>query len=412
MFLGYLAIFLLLIRRWRYFSRSGIGRRWLTIIFLVKSTAAVLYGIYHFNAGGSDTFSMFEDGRLFARQLPEHPVQYLKLVFGPGQGPIPDDIRPVLVESLGYWGNTGNYMVVRFHALAGILSFGFYNVHALFMAFLSLIGLTGIYRFIIAHSGNALGPGAAIVLALPSVLFYGSGLHKEGLLILCIGVLLWNLYRLLAGKWLSLLPVALSLTLMFLLKNFYFAAILPCLMAFVWVSRQPRLALIKYVATVVVLWALFFSAGQFSSFDIGRTLALKQAEFRVLQQGDAHVYIEPLDGTEMSVLAAVPTAMLNVFLQPLPDNIGKPVHAAYALEQLFVLLLVAAALIWRKKERSMLNPVLLLLFFSITVFVIIGLIVPNYGAISRYKAPALLCFVSALVMLIDWKRMGSFKFKV
>lgn len=402
---AYVVLFLVLIQRWNFFTRSGVSRKWLTVIFLVKCTAALLYGIYHFNIGGSDTFSMFKYGLVYAHYGETHALDFIRLVFSRGEGPLPADLREVILSS-AYWGDQGNYTMVRFHALASVISFGYYNVHAIFMAFLSLIGLTGLYRFM-AQSGKSLGPGAAVVLALPTVVFYGSGLHKEGLIIACIGLLLWNYGRLLhQRKLLAGVPVVILFFLLYLLKNFYFAALLVGLVAYTWVTFQPRHAILKYVTVIIACWSVAFALKHVTSFNLSEAFAQKQHEFRVLKVGDSDVDVTLLDGSVPSVVRAIPTALLNVFTRPWPSEITEPVHAAYAVEQLFVLLLTLIVFTFPAwKNHRIRNPALLLITFSVTVFIIIGIIVPNLGAISRYKAPALLCFVSGLVLLIDWERM-------
>lgn len=404
--LVYLVVLVLLIRRWSFFRNSGIGPVFLVVIFLVKCAAAILYGVYHFQVIGiTDTFYLFEDGLHIARHGESNLANYLELVFGKSGGAIPEHLHEALLPTWGLWGDTSSYTVVRFHALASVLSFGSYNVHAVFMAFLSLVGLTALYRFLMAHAGAKPKPTAAIVLGLPSVVFYGSGLHKEGLVIFCIGLVLWSYYRVLRKEWWALLPLVFCVLLMFMLRSFYLAALLPVLFAYGWLARFPRFALVKYTTVFLGFWAALFSAHMITDFNLAVELTEKQHEFSVLKSADSDIAVRQLDGTFLSVAAATPKALINVMTKPWPPEIGKMLQVPYALEQLFILLLVIVAVVFLKPTGQLVRPALLFLFFSLSAFTIIGLIVPNFGAISRYKAPALLCFAAGLAMLIDWNRL-------
>ena len=411
---GYVAVFFVLILRWRFFRNAGLSSKFLLAMFLLKVAAAIGYGLFHWHAGGGgDTFAYFSDGKLFAQHGRSHPGHYIELVFGPSGGRIPDHLRSVHQASYGFWSDSGSYMMVRFHALASLISFGHYYVHAVFMAFLSLIGLTAFYRFVRSHLTHCSWIVPVLIFAFPSILFYGSGLHKEALLVFALGLILWHWDNMLKPfRWYRAVAVMLLLTFTFFLKTFYFATLIPVLVAYAWVNHKPAMSLLKYALVISLYWTVAFTARYISSFDLADRMSKEQSEFTALKTGRTDIDIPLLDGSLRSTAVTVPYAIVNTMLRPWPSDVTEFPHRLYMAEQWFILLLILFTVGYlNKRDREVRNPAWLLLFFAITVFLIIGAIVPNYGAISRYKAPALLCLICGLVLLIDWRRLKDWRLK-
>ena len=84
---------------------------------------------------GDDTTMYFNQGNYIFSLLPHHPLRYLYLTIGANGGSSPRFIYSDVL-TMGYWGDTSDYMVVRFNAIARLFSFGIFYVHAVFMAFI------------------------------------------------------------------------------------------------------------------------------------------------------------------------------------------------------------------------------------------------------------------------------------
>jgi len=130
-----------------------------------------------------------------------------------------------------------NRTMIRLHALIGLISMGFYNVHIVFFAFLSMLGLMGIYKSSrLLTDQNAMLLLGAVFLA-PGILFWCSMASKESLLIFTLGMFLYHCIRLL-----TISKSAWNMTGMFLagflfihIKAYFLILITPCLLAFTWV---------------------------------------------------------------------------------------------------------------------------------------------------------------------------------
>lgn len=404
--LFYLALFSVLIYRLPFFRIEKPNQKFLVLALVLKVVFAISYGILHEKYyGRCDTFHFFDDGNIVFATLFENPIQYLRLVFGLNNISVSSDLQQV-IEKMGYWGNNGSYAVVRFHALVRLMSFGYYNVHAVFMAFTSLVGLVGIYRVFTSNFPLKWRPLFVLLFFLPSILFFGSGLHKEGLLIFCLGTILYTFDRLLTspksiGYWIYFLFCGLVL---FALKEFYLAAFTPCLAGYLLCIKLKRKKLPAFAITVITFWILLFTAHHLLPIDnLAEKIAEKQSQFMVLE-GNSFIEIPELDPSASNIIGHTPKSLLNVLFRPFPWEITEIRQLYYLLEVPFIFCLCLLLFIYPDRKALKSQPLTwLALVFSVTSFIIIGLIVPNLGAIARYKIPAFTFFIAFLVVGIRWR---------
>ena len=101
-------------------------------------------------------------------------------------------------EQMNYWARkidsniyNDSHTIIRFNTIVRFFSLGYYNVHTVFICFLSLIGLTGIYKTFIPYLQDKKRELLFAVFLLPSALFWGSGVLKEGLIFFALGLLIY-----------------------------------------------------------------------------------------------------------------------------------------------------------------------------------------------------------------------------
>jgi hypothetical protein len=146
---------------------------------------------------------------------------------------------------------------------------------------------------------------------------------------------------------------------------------------------------------------LFFCSGLMSNGGLPGMLASKQREFFALK-GTAF-QLDTLHVSAKSFLAVLPQAIVNTLARLFPWEAKGLLQGLYAAEVWLFLLLIAFTIIKRGPEWKfrLLHPViLLLLFFSASVYLFIGYTVPFPGAIARYKAIPELFMVSCLCCII------------
>lgn len=431
--LAYTLLFVALIKRMTFFRPEGLHPYTLPAIFLMKVLAGfLLYLVYTYvytDRSTADIFKYFDDSKVMYDALFQRPADFLQMLTG-----IKNDSPrfDAYYNQMNYWyrvyeSNIYNdsHTIIRFNAVIRLFSFGYYNVHTVFMCFFSLAGLTGLYRF---FSVRVQGKKHLLLLAvflLPSVTLWGSGVLKEGLLLFGLGMLLWHTHLLLRKEkgTLSLIMILGSLLLLMYAKFYVIVMMMPLLLAFVWCERtKNRHCLQKYLTVLGVggLLALGFHY-LFPDYNLIQLLVQKQHDFIALAQSvqsGSSIAMQPLDPNPASLLLHVPGALYNSLFRPWFFEGGGFLMLAAGLENLFILTLMALCLLfpqWPPRNQSLFW---LSLFFSLGILVLTGLTTPVMGAIVRYKVPALPFLLLTFFMLTDtekmhkrWPWLNKLKFK-
>lgn len=410
--LGYTVLLSWVLYRFRWWSVPGIPRSWIIGGFLVKVSAAIAYGLIHAALyGWSDTFNMFESGMDLVKLLPQHPDMYLRLVFGPSGTELPAAYQSI-GDGLGFWQNGASFMMVRFHAVLGFISFGSYYVHAIWMAFFTWGALLALVRVFAKTLIIWPRPLLVLMLFLPTALFFTSGLHKEGFVLIAFALILSGLHSLFHGwRWRSFLIMAIGWLLLWLVKEFYLAALIPAVATLLWTHRSSRSVPLKFAAVALVFWVGVFNIYHvIPSFNLAANIESKQEEFMALQ-GSSNITVPDLQPTFGGVVRNVPSAMINVIVRPFTKDIDNLQLLIYALETWLVLLVILLALLFPRSGIFQ-NPWWwLLIVTSLAAFLVIGLIVPNLGAIARYRSPAWLLWTAAWACAVDWHRIFGNRLK-
>lgn len=306
---GYTVLFIFLIRKINFFETGSISRNAITAVFLLKILAGTaLWFIYthlYTDRLTADIFKYFDDGLVIYSTLHSNPLDYFKMLLG-----IPDAaLDHYFRDEMRHWSrefNQGLYnenrTLIRFNALVDLFSFGNYHVHTVFMCFLTTAGLTGIFKtFSPFLPGKSKGLFVATFL-LPSALFWGSGVLKEGLILFALGMCVYHFFRLLTEN-ATLLRVIWIIFFLFLLsitKLYILLILLPMFIAQFWVHKtnyaRPEL---KYM----IVLALYFSAGLLiPKYDFPFMLMEKQRQAVYMARGGSYlanhrinrfVYIDP-----------------------------------------------------------------------------------------------------------------------
>ena len=86
--IGYTALFLYVIRWAPFFNAVGLSKRTIGGLFLVKILAGTalwyVYTYIHTDRATADIYRYFDDGNIMFTALPEHPLDYLRMLTGIG----------------------------------------------------------------------------------------------------------------------------------------------------------------------------------------------------------------------------------------------------------------------------------------------------------------------------------------
>ena len=385
---------------------KGLGRDFLLWVFVLKVLAGfVLIGVYtwYYDLAIADFHKYYRDGMVMYEALRENPADYLLMLSGIGAK---SEHLSVYYNEMNYWYRAwespvynDNRVVIRFNAFAGLFSFGYLGVHNILINFLSLSGLVALYKFLVRYSSTEklfwLPWG---VFLFPSLLFWGSGILKEGLLIWAFGFWVLQADNIIGRKKISVqgvLSFAFFSLMMFLLKPYTLLFWLPCMAAFYLTPKNGWLRIqVAYAGILALLVVLALGLGWlYPQLNIVELIVRKQNDFvnhvMALDAGSIihSRYIEPGLG---NLIVEFLRGLLYAFFRPHPLDASSVFIWIAVFENIIIWAMMVYAIRFFDRKTLLDYPVVWLsIWFAILLMGFVGMITPVFGAIVRYKIPAL-----------------------
>jgi hypothetical protein len=421
--LAYFLLFFILVKNHRFFKIEGVRNEALLFAFVLKVVAGfalyLVYSYYYSDRATADVFKYFDDGKVMANALFSKPVDFFKMLFG-----IQND-TPYFTEN--YYNHMNNWfrvydsnlfsdshLIIRYNALVMVFSFGCYHVHTLFSCFLSFVGLTAMYKFFIEYAPKAKFGLFLSIYLIPSVVFWGSGVLKEGLIFFSIGMLLYHSNHFFERYSFSkILIICLSILILLYTKIYVLIILFPLMIIFKSMKHETQgydnVGIMFGGVVVATAFIGYLSLTLLTHYDVLAMLAQKQHDFFNLAQSQhagSLIYLPPLTSEWSSYFMGLPTAFANVCFRPLIGLDNSPLMIPSALENLILWSLsICAVLFPAKQSRSqkLLNH--FSIWFVLGIFVLTGLTTPILGAIVRYKTIALPFWGVILSLCIDKRKL-------
>ncbi len=421
--LTYASFFIFIIYRFPFFNLEGISRHAVPVVFIIKIGVGLLlwaiYTFYYTNRATADIYKYFDDSKIMFDALKTRPIHYIKMLFGIQNNTAEFD---VYYSAMKYWSrknSTGTFndghTVIRFNALLRLVSMGYYTIHTVFICFISLIGFTAIYKTFIPFFKDKKRELFILVFLLPSVLFWGSGVLKEGLLFFALGLLLYHFqppYTL--KKW----CISLIMAFLLALSKFYvWIALLPGLL-FLWIIHKsgPGKMLWKFTLVLVFFALLAGTIDRFTRIQSPFvTLSQKQIEFNLLAEGKttdanhqpiaaagSYIPIPKLYPTFASFIRNSPVALRNMIFRPYLHELKSPMIALAGIENVLLIAFILICTLFHQPFSAIKwEYVFFCCSFVIIQYLIIGTTTPIIGAIARYKVPSLPFLLIAFLFILD-----------
>jgi hypothetical protein len=303
-----------------------------------------------------------------------------------------------------------NKLIIQFNALVYLFSFGYYNVHTVVMCFLSLVGLTGIYKTFSPLASDKTKELTFAIFMIPSVLFWGSGVLKEGIILFALGMSIYYLYKWLYGNkniLLNFLFFLLFAVLLFLSKMYVFIAIAPAIMSLIVIKiTGDKHVFLKFVCVHLFFFIISVNLYRINmAWNIQFYLHQRQMGFiqtALVDRAGSYIDINYLKPNAMSLIKNMPQAILNTLFRPHLLESKSPFILISACENLCMFLVFIITIVFFKKPDKQLLPSLFACFFFVLVLsLLIGLVTPVLGSIVRYRVPILPFYLIGLLLLID-----------
>ena len=285
----------------KFFRIGNIPIKWFQGVFVLKVLSGFLlylvYTYYYTDRSTADIWKYYDDGMVMFAALREHPADYFKMLFGvmndtPYFEPYYDQMnhwyRP-------YGSSIANdtHTIIRFNAFVRMFSLGYYNVHSVVANFLGLIGLTGILHFLKQMAPSKEKWFFVGVFLMPGMMFWGSGVLKEPLLLFGLGLFLYGVMNLVNDGFSAKRIVLILLSLFFLItvKSYALVAIGIGLIGWLLSRKFQSIHPATWFTGVFVLGFLGMTiiAQVFPEKSLFKRMAQRQHEFYQLAEGGTYI---------------------------------------------------------------------------------------------------------------------------
>jgi hypothetical protein len=398
-----------LLTKIKFVQTSTIDNTLVIFFFLLKVLAGVGAGLLYAGKPGVDTWIYHNESLIEYDLLLHQPKTYFTNLF---YSVYEHGYAGFFSSENSFWNDLKTNLIVKILSVFNVFSFGNYYVNVILFNFFVMLGSVALFRvFQDIYRNNRITILFGVFL-LPSILFFGSTVHKDGIVFSSLAVILYFIYNLLQNKKFRVrdwLIVLFSFSLIFFFRSFVLIILFPFLVAWI---LSVKLNKNPYVVSIIGLsisaLVLFTIDGLLPSFNPLQVIINKKEAFLSLEKAKSFVDTGVLVPTLKSFLINFPDAfIMGVFRPFLLD--GKMLSFLYplAIELLFYQVLFLLMIIYPKNQiLKNSNPfVLFTILFTLTWLLFAGYTVPIVGAIVRYRAIYLPFLVIPILCNIDWNRV-------
>ncbi len=410
LFVVYLIILCWLLLRIPFIKNVGINSKVVLGLFLIKVLAGIAIGwiSIHIYGPGNDYWDVNDYAREEYRLLLTDPAKYFSNLF---VSDYTDGFSGVFNSYNSYWNDLRNNIIIKLVSVFNIFSRGDYYINSLFFNFIVFFGHVILYRLF-----TKIYPGKNILVIigcflLPSTLYFVSGIHKDGIVFLLLAIIIYSVYQSLTKESFNarrVLLICISMFFLFLIRNVVLLLLLPALFAWILSVKTKWSTMLCFGSVYLFTGFLFFGIGSVSGVEPMQIVIQKQADYMELKGAATQIELTALQPNFKSFLLNAPRAFNHSMLRPVPWDQPVTSLLPFGLELYFYLFLVLMLVFFRNKELTVDKAFLFfILFFLITVFLIIGYIVPNLGSLVRYRSLYLPLIITPVLCSLNWSKMAN-----
>lgn len=336
--------------------------------------------------------------------LINHPLDFFTTLF---HNPYEEGYSKFLTSTGSWWNDVKYLFFNKLLAIFNLFSLGNYYINVIFYSFVTLFGLIAFYKILINLFPNRERVLQYATFLIPSVLFWNSGIHKDGLVFLSFSLISYHFYFGFKEKhftWMRLVVILLALMLL-LLRSFVLIVLLPALLAWYISYKSKHKPLYVFSMVYLTFICLFFTMQVIDPrVNLMEAVVVRQQEFMSLH-GNSSVNVRPLEPTVLSFLLNAPQAISLAILRPYPSDVHHSFSLAACMETIFFLICFLLFIVYRRRDTQITPFLLYSLFLSVSTLFMIGYTVNILGAIVRYRSMVLPFLLVPIIAMIDWKRI-------
>lgn len=384
---------------------------------IIGSISFVLISIYYYQGG--DAFRFFKIAENIRTHLFTDFSETLKLLITPFSDLSSFNYDPI--QGNYYYERNTTWFFARLIFIFNMLSFGSYLVSSILLSVVSFIGLWLGYSTLCRLYPRARTMLLIPFFLIPTAAIWSSGILRDTLVIGVLGILIFfcaNSFIFKKQIFYNLMGSVGCLFLILFLKPILLFVLIPCLI--VWCVSyfiKKEFSFQKKGIAIAVGLIITLGAGYF----INNAILIKNPKYQVgnlihtlkgfqsfhpdYPKAKSVYTLGEMDYTPLGIIIKVPEAINVTFFRPYFWEINSvpTLLAATEVFLLFLFFILVLVIIRGKLFIAIITnrEVIFMLLFSISYAVITGLSAYNFGALSRFKIPAILFFCVALIIIFS-----------
>lgn len=384
---------------------------------MVKIFAGLAIGwiSLHLYSNGNDYWDVNREGWKEYQLLWSDPHEYLVNIFKSNYG---DHYGGLFDSFQSFWNDLRNNIIIKLLSVFDIFSRGNYYINSLLFNFFGFLGHVAFYRIFIQVYKNQRTAVIIGCFLLPSMLYFTSGVQKDGIVFTTLGFLLYAVFQSLQMQrltWKYLLIILLGFAILFLIRSYVLMNLLPALVIWILVVKYKWATFKSFVIGYIIIGLLFFNISTvIHSINPPQIVCNKQADFFLLPVAATQVHLDTLHPNFKSFALNAPQALNHLLLRPYPMELPVKSLIPVSIEMVgYEILFILFLLFKRKKEPGEHDPFIVFgIFFTLTMFLFIGYIMPNLGSLIRYRSVYLPFLLTPALCKINWQKLrGIVKLK-
>jgi hypothetical protein len=417
LFIG-IIFFLININRERLLGVNNPLRSYLIPALSLKIFGALASAlVYQFYYGGGDTMDFYTSASFVSSLCFENFGDFIGML---NSNPLFSDPSLSRYDFLDFIGDPSTWTVIRIVTVLDLFSFDSYPVISLYF---SLFSLYASWRFFALISQLYPNPDlikkfAYCIFYIPSVVFWGSGIFKDTLTM--SGLYLFTVYIYLVVikrqiRPINFLWIAVGLYLMISIRLFFLIILIPCLMLWFFAEFRDKLIKSKLLKTVsfpilmiftlvIIVYGLRSVMGGDSELS-SKALKEKAEGFQSWHGslGGSSYDLGITDYGTSSLIRAIPLGINVAFFRPYLWETHSFFQLIAAFQSLFFLYFTVRTVLRCGFSIFFILATDPLMLFSLSFSLLYGFVAGftsyNFGALDRYKIPALPFFMITLVLV-------------
>ena len=376
--------------------------------------------VYYYKGG--DSLGYFKAALEFSNVLFNDPIKGMELFLTSGDNL---NLAGTRFNPWAYEFINGEevFFLVKMTTLINIIALHSYGSATVLFASISFLGtwfafsnLTKIYPQYSKHLFISF-------FMIPSIILWSGGILKDTVTMGCMGWLIYSFSNVFIFKRKILLSILITIVAVFCintLKPYILYILLPSLLiwgqtnlknlikgSFIRIILIPLIVLVISIGTFYAMKGISAGAGRYDIDKLQHTLEGFQSwhGYLAVTQDQSGYTLGEMEFTPLGYLKIAPAAFNVTFFRPYLWEIRNVPTLIGAVESLLVLLFFLYLLITLRGKFFKIifknKDILFMMIFAVVFGIIVGMSSYNFGALSRYKMPAQLLFVTALFLIYN-----------